>query len=168
MQEYASRSMVIPSCSSWFNLDKIHEIEMQTLPEFFCSKFPHKNPATYLSFRNSIIKMYRERPSAYLSATECRKKLPGDVCSIIRLHAFLEQWGLINFHVESYLKPAKIQLGGSGNISQELIEVVAKGYLKLGDAQRLNYIFKQQEKFKHGPSRMDDSYRAYGNGPVPI
>ena len=103
-----------------------------------------------------------------MSATECRKKLPGDVCSIIRLHAFLEQWGLINFHVESYLKPAKIQLGGSGNISQELIEVVAKGYLKLGDAQRLNYIFKQQEKFKHGPSRLDDSYRAYGNGPVPI
>jgi hypothetical protein len=90
MQEYASRSMVIPSCSSWFNLDKVHEIEMQTLPEFFCSKFPHKTPATYFSFRNSIIKMYRERPSAYLSATECRKKLPGDVCSIIRLHAFLE------------------------------------------------------------------------------
>ena len=90
MQEYASRSMVIPSCSSWFNLDKVHEIEMQTLPEFFCGKFPHKTPATYFSFRNSIIKMYRERPSAYLSATECRKKLPGDVCSIIRLHAFLE------------------------------------------------------------------------------
>lgn len=90
LKEYASRAMIIPSCSSWFDLDKIHEIEMQTLPEFFCAKFPHKNPSTYFNFRNSIIKMYRERPSAYLSATECRKKLPGDVCSIIRLHAFLE------------------------------------------------------------------------------
>jgi hypothetical protein len=30
-----------------------------------------------------------------------------------------------------------------------LIDVVAKGYLKLGDAQRLNFIFKQQERHKH-------------------
>jgi hypothetical protein len=123
---------------------------MQTLPEFFCGKFPHKNPATYFNYRNCIIKLYRERPSAYLSATECRKKLPGDVCSIIRLHAFLEQWGLINFHVESHLKPAKIQLGGSGNVSHELIDVVSKGFLKLGDAHRLNFIYKQQERYRQG------------------
>jgi len=53
------------------------------------------------------------------------------------LHAFLEHWGLINFNVESYLRPAKIQLGGSGNISQDLINVVSNGYLKLSDAERL-------------------------------
>jgi len=87
------------------------------LPEFFCNQYPHKNPETYLNFRNLIIKMYRENPSAYLSATECRKKLPGDICSIIRLHAFLEHWGLINFNVEPYLRPPKISLGESGNIS---------------------------------------------------
>ena len=69
LERYTSSSYVIPSCSSWFELDQIHELEMQSLPEFFCSKFPHKNPSTYVNFRNCIIKMYRERPSAYLSAS---------------------------------------------------------------------------------------------------
>ena len=39
------------------------------MPEFFCSKFPHKTPVTYLNFRNSIIKMYREKSAAYLTAS---------------------------------------------------------------------------------------------------
>lgn len=46
-QEYSKTAFIIPSCSGWFNIDSIHEIEMQSLPEFFCGKFPHKNPATY-------------------------------------------------------------------------------------------------------------------------
>jgi SWI/SNF related-matrix-associated actin-dependent regulator of chromatin subfamily C len=89
---------------------------MQTLPEFFCGKFPHKSPEKYFNYRNFIIKLYREKPDCYLSGTECRKKLPGDVCSIVRLHAFLEHWGLINFNVDShnYLKPPRIHLGSSG------------------------------------------------------
>jgi len=107
-KQYQKQSFIIPSCAQWFDFSTIHELEMQSLPEFFCDKFPHKNPQTYLNYRNYIIKMYRENPNAYLSATECRKKLPGDICSIIRLHAFLEHWGLINFNVEPYLIPAKI------------------------------------------------------------
>ena len=107
-KHYQRNALVIPSCASWFDFNTIHEIEMQTLPEFFCRQFPHKNPETYLNYRDFIIKMYRENPNAYLSATECRKKLPGDICSIIRLHTFLEHWGLINFNVEPYLRPAKI------------------------------------------------------------
>lgn len=67
--EYSKTSFIIPSCSAWFNLDKIHEIEMQSLPEFFCGKFPHKNPSTYMDYRNFIIKLYREAPNSYLSAT---------------------------------------------------------------------------------------------------
>jgi len=64
--------------------------------------------------------------------------LPGDVCSVIRLHAFLEQWGLINFHVDSYLRPPRIHLGGNGALPRELIEIVAKGYLNLSDAELFN------------------------------
>lgn len=84
-----------------------------------------------MDYRNFIIKLYREAPNAYLSATVCRKNLPSDVCSIIRLHAFLEHWGLINFNVDPSLKPAKLQLGASGNINNSIIDVAAKGYLKL-------------------------------------
>lgn len=110
---------------------------MQSLPEYFCGKFPHKNPATYLDYRNFIIKLYRESPKAYLSATVCRKNLPGDVCSIIRLHAFLELWGLINFNVDPHLRPAKVQLGNSGALNPALIDIAAKGYLKVSEAEAL-------------------------------
>lgn len=65
----------------------------------------------------------------------CRKNLPCDVCSIIRLHAFLEHWGLINFNVDPHLKPTKIQLGASGSINSSVIDVAAKGYLKLQEAE---------------------------------
>jgi len=34
-----------------------------------------------------------------LTVTACRRNLAGDVCAIIRVHAFLEQWGLINYQV---------------------------------------------------------------------
>ena len=141
MRKYNSATFILPSSSAWFAIDHVHELEMQSLPEFFCGKFPHKNPSTYLNFRNSIIKMYREKPGDYLSASECRRRLPGDVCSIIRLHAFLEQWGIINFNVNSFLRPPKIALGG-GAVSHGLIDVISKGYLKLSDAEALTSYYR--------------------------
>lgn len=117
---------------------------MQSLPEFFCGKFPHKNPATYLDYRNYIIKLYRESPNAYLSATVCRKNLAGDVCSIIRLHAFLEHWGLINFNVQPHLKPTKLSLGPGGNLNQNLIDLAVKGFIKMSEAEALQKTFSKQ------------------------
>ncbi|CAG8529906.1 17930_t:CDS:2, partial [Racocetra fulgida] len=46
-----------------------------------------------------IINTYRLNPGEYLTVTACRRNLAGDVCAVIRLHAFLEQWGLINYQV---------------------------------------------------------------------
>ena len=102
----------------------------------------YRNPETYMNFRNFIIKLYRQNPNAYLSASECRKKLPGDICSIIRLHAFLEHWGLINFNVEPYLRPPKIQLGESGNISQSVIDAATKGYINVAEAKLISKEFQ--------------------------
>ena len=34
-----------------------------------------------------------------------RRNLAGDVCAIMRVHAFLEQWGLINYQVDADLRP---------------------------------------------------------------
>jgi SWI/SNF related-matrix-associated actin-dependent regulator of chromatin subfamily C len=92
-------AIVIPSCASWFNMDEIHQIERDSLPEFFMGK-PSKSPDVYKMYRNYIINMFRQNPRAYLTVTACRKNLAGDVCSIVRLHAFLEHWGLINFNVD--------------------------------------------------------------------
>lgn len=44
-------------------------------------------------------------PTEYLTSTACRRNLAGDVCAIMRVHAFLEQWGLINYQVDIDARP---------------------------------------------------------------
>lgn len=53
-----------------------------------------------------MIDTYRLNPTEYLTATACRRNLAGDVCAVIRVHAFLEQWGLINYHVDHESRPS--------------------------------------------------------------
>jgi hypothetical protein len=48
-----------------------------------------------------MINTYRLNPNEYLTVTSCRRNLCGDVGGIMRVHAFLEQWGLINYQVGS-------------------------------------------------------------------
>lgn len=52
-----------------------------------------------------MIDTYRLNPQEYLTSTACRRNLAGDVCAIMRVHAFLEQWGLINYQVDSESRP---------------------------------------------------------------
>lgn len=49
-----------------------------------------------------MIDTYRLNPTEYLTSTACRRNLAGDVCAIMRVHGFLEQWGLINYQVRTY------------------------------------------------------------------
>ncbi|EGR31774.1 swirm domain protein [Ichthyophthirius multifiliis] len=87
-----------------FDLDQINQIEKESLSEFFCGK-PSKTQEIYKKYRNYIVQTYRENPRNYLSATACRKNLIGDVCSIIRIHGFLEYWGIINFNCDTQTLP---------------------------------------------------------------
>ncbi|PIA43014.1 hypothetical protein AQUCO_02000457v1 [Aquilegia coerulea] len=92
-----SNLITIPSCSRWFSWDKVHESERRSLPEFFDERSPSKNPRVYMYYRNSIINMFREKPSRKITFTQVRKVLIGDVGSIRRVFDFLEGWGLINY-----------------------------------------------------------------------
>ena len=87
----------IPFYSRWFSLQKIHKLERDNLPEFFGEK-PSKTPKLYMKIRNFIIKLYWRNPRTYLTATSCRRCISGDICAILRIHAFLEHWGLININ----------------------------------------------------------------------
>lgn len=97
--------VIIPSCASWFDMNGIHQLERDALPEFFTGK-SSKTPQVYKNYRNHIIKLYRDDPKTYLTATMCRRNLvssfnkAGDACAILRVHAFLEHWGLINFNFD--------------------------------------------------------------------
>ena len=95
----AALQVFTPSCSKWFSMEEIHEIEKDQMCEFFLGK-PSKTPTIYKKYRNFIISLYRQNPRKYLTATTCRRSLAGDVCSVIRIHQFLEHWGLINFTVD--------------------------------------------------------------------
>merc|ERR1712154_697694 len=90
---------------SWFDYNAIHSIEKRALPEFFNNKNRSKSPEIYLSYRNFMIDTYRLNPTEYLTSTACRRNLAGDVCCIMRVHAFLEQWGLINYQVDIEARP---------------------------------------------------------------
>ncbi|XP_003965875.2 SWI/SNF complex subunit SMARCC1 isoform X1 [Takifugu rubripes] len=97
--------IIIPSYSAWFDYNCIHEIERRALPEFFNGKNKSKTPEIYLAYRNFMIDTYRLNPQEYLTSTSCRRNLAGDVCAIMRVHAFLEQWGLVNYQVDADSRP---------------------------------------------------------------
>ena len=58
--------------------------------------------ASYMRYRNTLLLASALRPDVYLTGTESRKLLGGvNAASVLRIHAFLETWGLINQHAQS-------------------------------------------------------------------
>lgn len=96
-----THSIVLPSYSTWFDMHTVNNIEKKGLPEFFNSRNRSKTPAIYKDYRDFMINTYRLNPIEYLTVTACRRNLAGDVCAIMRVHSFLEQWGIINYQVKT-------------------------------------------------------------------
>ncbi|XP_076437113.1 SWI/SNF complex subunit SMARCC2-like isoform X1 [Babylonia areolata] len=97
--------IIIPSYAAWFDYSALHAIERRALPEFFNGRNKSKTPEIYMAYRNFMVDTYRLNPTEYLTSTACRRNLAGDVCAIMRVHAFLEQWGLINYQVDADSRP---------------------------------------------------------------
>ncbi|KAI8048382.1 hypothetical protein BDF22DRAFT_703091 [Syncephalis plumigaleata] len=90
-----------------FLSQQTHEV-IQALPEFFNNKNRSKTPTVYKDYRDFMINTNRLNPTEYLTVTACRRNLAGDVCTIMRVHAFLEQWGLINYQVDAETRPSLV------------------------------------------------------------
>ncbi|KAG6336388.1 hypothetical protein ID866_2708 [Astraeus odoratus] len=103
-----THDVIIPSYAAWFDMSTIHPVEKRALPEFFNSRNRSKTPAIYKEYRDFMINTYRLRPTEYLTVTACRRNLAGDVCAIMRVHALLEQWGLINYQIDPEQRPAAL------------------------------------------------------------
>ncbi|SGZ50975.1 CIC11C00000001811 [Sungouiella intermedia] len=101
-----THAIVVPSYASWFNMKLIHQIEKDSLPEFFNLTHPSKSPKIYANYRNFMVNAYRLNPNEYLTLTSCRRNLVGDVGTLMRVHRFLNKWGLINYQVNPQFKPA--------------------------------------------------------------
>ncbi|EMF15752.1 SWIRM-domain-containing protein [Sphaerulina musiva SO2202] len=103
-----NHAIILPSYSAWFDMHEIHNLERKALPEFFNNRNRSKTPAVYKDYRDFMVNTYRLNPSEYLTVTACRRNLAGDVCAIMRVHSFLEQWGLINYQIDPDTRPSNI------------------------------------------------------------
>ncbi|EPS62444.1 hypothetical protein M569_12346, partial [Genlisea aurea] len=86
MEEYA-----VPSHSSWFSWNDIHEVERLSLTEFFNGSSITRSPRVYKEYRDFIITKYRENPSRKLTFTEVRKSLVGDISLLLKGRVKVEE-----------------------------------------------------------------------------
>ncbi|SCU78515.1 LADA_0A05996g1_1 [Lachancea dasiensis] len=100
--------VIIPSFSTWFSFSEVHEIERRMLPDFFDESSRFKTEKAYRDVRNFMINTYRLSSYEYLTVTAVRRNIAMDVASIVRIHSFLEQWGLINYQVDPRSKPSML------------------------------------------------------------
>jgi hypothetical protein len=102
----------------WYEREGVSAVERRYLPEILhCDLFgglsrgsnPQRAQQTYLTIRNYIMDLYAQNPLVYLSATECRQKIAGDVSVIVRVHEFLDVFGFINYSpkIRSHSRPPK-------------------------------------------------------------
>ncbi|KAI8988171.1 hypothetical protein BDF20DRAFT_814875 [Mycotypha africana] len=83
----------------WFDRSSIHRLEALSIPEINdedCSL----TPDDYIAIRNYMIDAYRASPAYYLTISTCTSKLETDLPILVRIHSFLEMYGLINSHVD--------------------------------------------------------------------
>ncbi|EGW32634.1 eighth largest subunit of RSC [Spathaspora passalidarum NRRL Y-27907] len=100
--------VVIPSFAKWFDLNTVHTIEKKAFPDFFSTdpKNVYKTPQSYKYIRDFLVNTFRLNPKEYLTITAARRNLAGDVTNIIRIHQFLEKWGIINYQIDPRSKPS--------------------------------------------------------------
>ncbi|CAH9112853.1 unnamed protein product [Cuscuta epithymum] len=106
----------IPSYTSWFSWNSIHEVERLSLREFFDGSSITRSPRIYKEYRDFIIFKYREDSDRKLTFTEVRKSLVGDICVLQKVFTFLEKWGLINFDPS---KPEPVQAGVEEEVEED-------------------------------------------------
>jgi hypothetical protein len=90
-----------------------------------------------------------------IDVSACRRHLSGDACAIIRVHAFLEKWGLINFNVNPELKPQRFSLIQETGYSKVLINATNKHHLTKNEAEFLGNLVEVEESTAGVESTVD-------------
>lgn len=109
-----TQPIIIPTFAKWFNIDNIHAIELNYFKEFF-SDSNYRNKEIYKNTRDFIVNTYRLHPFEYLTITAIRRNLNLDIQSIIKIHAFLEKWGIINYQIDPRTKSSILSAGYTGH-----------------------------------------------------
>ena len=85
--------------AEWYDAGAVHETEQLALPEFFSGAQLGRTPRAYRAIRDALVDAYGRAPYEPLTLSACRALIAGDVANILRVHAFLEHWSLINHSV---------------------------------------------------------------------
>ena len=86
----ATGVILVPSYASWYKMNEIHSLERKAMSEWFTGTCTSKTVQSYVEARDLIVKLFRESPNRYLTATECRRHLSAHA----QCHA--EPWQGIN------------------------------------------------------------------------
>lgn len=96
----------IPPYSMWFSFSEVHEIEANAFPHFL------ENDVSLIHYketRNALIKMFRADLGKNVTIIRARKNVNCDIVNLIRIHAFLEKWGLINYKIDEFKEIYKVK-----------------------------------------------------------
>lgn len=80
----------------WYKADAVSDLEYSLLPEWFDGSAPHRTTQSYLKARETMIQMSDTLGNRYITSTMVRRCIPGDAGSLMRLHACLSSYALIN------------------------------------------------------------------------
>jgi hypothetical protein len=97
---------------SWYDQSKASDFERRSLPEWFDGSAPHRTSAAYIRTREQILDLAKKNEHQYITATALRRSVTGDSGSLLRLHAFLNDWSFINAGAVGESAPAEIDLLG--------------------------------------------------------
>ena len=81
---------------SWYEETKPSELEQRSLPEWFNSSAPHRTADTFIAARAKILELAKKNGQQFITSTAIRRSVPGDAGSLLRLHKFMMDWGLLN------------------------------------------------------------------------
>lgn len=121
-ERFADLSSV--SSINWFIEDKVSEYERQHL--YFLRARDETTETEYLHIRRQLIELSNQISPAYLSSTDARRKIAGDVNKIFEAHSFLDGTGHINKSVNPYSRPSKYVTGAESvphNAAKDSIKV---------------------------------------------
>ena len=68
----AIKPILLPSSATWFDYNRVHVIEKESLSEFF-NLVSNRTEKSYLILRNQIIDLFYENSNKYLTAYKCIK-----------------------------------------------------------------------------------------------
>eukprot|EP00804_Cyclotella_cryptica_P023875 CCRYP_010025-RA/>CCRYP_010025-RA protein AED:0.43 eAED:-0.72 QI:0/0/0/0.5/1/1/2/0/548 len=97
---------------SWYDQSNASDFERRSLPEWFDGSAPHRTPAAYIRTREQILDLAKKNEHQYITATALRRSVTGDSGSLLRLHAFLNDWSFINAGLVGESAPAEVDLLG--------------------------------------------------------